>query len=187
MYRCLSEINWIRHPFLADVKCPLYAKSSWTQPQILMVFIYILLVNPSCHTVWGELSKQYWCLPFLCEETEAQNRLLKSSSSHQTEQAFNPIFDSKAYALFPILRSHPGCSLISRFSDFYGFKLWTECFYFSFWKYLLTESFCSQVTQILDNMSKTLHYSFSATLPNFQGTKTQTQSICSVPRSIHTN
>ena len=36
---------------LADVKCPLYAKSSWTQPQILMVFIYILLVNPSCGTV----------------------------------------------------------------------------------------------------------------------------------------
>ena len=77
MYRCLSEINWIRHPFLTDVKCPLYAKSSWTQPQILMVFIYILLVNPSCGTVWGKLSKQYWCLPFLCEETEAQNCLLK--------------------------------------------------------------------------------------------------------------
>ena len=107
-------------------------------------------------------------------------------SSHQTEQAFNPIFDSKAYALFPTLRSHPGC-----FSDllaqwFLWFQALDRVFLFSFWKYLITHNFCSQVIQILNNMPRTLHYSFSATLPNFQGMKTQTQSICSVPRRIHT-
>lgn len=169
-------------------KCPLYAKSSWTQPQIQMVFIYILLVNPSCHTVWKSSANSTGASLFLCEETEAQNHLLKSSSSHQTEQAFNPIFDSKAYALFPILRSHPGYSFWSSCSVIFMVSSSGQSVsIFLLWKYLLTESFCSQVTQILDNMSKTLHYSFSATLPNFQGTKTQTQSICSVPRSIHTN
>lgn len=143
MYRCLSEINWIRHPFLTDVKCPLYAKILMDTATDSGGFIYILLVNLAVILFEVSSANSTGAPPFFYEETEAQNRLLKSSSSHQTEQAFNPIFDSKAYALFPILRSHPGCSLISRFSDFYGFKLWTECFYFPFWKYLLTESFCS--------------------------------------------
>lgn len=135
MYRYLSEINWIRHPFLTDVKCPLYAKSSWTQPQILMVFIYNLLVNPNCGTVEVSSANSTGPSLFYVKKLRLRITYLRSSSSHQTEQAFKfQSLNSRAYVLFLTLRFHQGCFSDTLARWFLWFQALDRVLLFSFWK-----------------------------------------------------